>query len=205
MELDDLKSAWTQYDKKLNDNLQFNEMLLRKMNLESSKREMNTPLKSEIFSVAINSIMLLFVIVASLRFTNELKFFVPGIICSILTAALLAFAIIKTTLLSNIDYYNASVLDLQKSVSLIKKKIAQFKIYEFIIFPFLGITALPILEKAIKNLDMYQNPKLFTIAVFAMLAIGYPMMMWVYKHWYEKKIKNTEQFLKEIEAYKSEA
>ena len=48
MELDDLKNAWTQYDKKLAVNLKFNEDLLRKMNLNNSKKELQKPLIYEL-------------------------------------------------------------------------------------------------------------------------------------------------------------
>jgi len=41
MELDILKEAWTTHNKKLDQNLKLNETLLRRLNLDNAKKEMN--------------------------------------------------------------------------------------------------------------------------------------------------------------------
>ena len=43
MELEDLKKAWSEYDKKLSENLKTNNELLKKMNLNNAKSSMDTP------------------------------------------------------------------------------------------------------------------------------------------------------------------
>jgi len=63
MELDDLKNIWAQYDKKLSDNLKLNEDLLRRMNLDKSKQEMQKPLNYKIASVILNLFFLLFLVI----------------------------------------------------------------------------------------------------------------------------------------------
>ena len=86
MELEELKSAWAQYDKKLTENLKLNEELLRKMNLEKSRKEMNTPLTYEISSFITGLIFILYIVSATIIHFNELKFLLPGIITSIIVA-----------------------------------------------------------------------------------------------------------------------
>jgi len=44
MELDDFKSMWAKYDKKLSANLKFNEELLRRMSIDKSKRVLLKPI-----------------------------------------------------------------------------------------------------------------------------------------------------------------
>ena len=47
MELDELKSAWAQYDKKLSKSLELNVELLKKLNVDRSKSELQKPLRAE--------------------------------------------------------------------------------------------------------------------------------------------------------------
>ena len=51
MELDDIKNTWASYDEKLNKSLKLNEELLRKLNLDKSKREMKGPFYYETTSL----------------------------------------------------------------------------------------------------------------------------------------------------------
>ena len=130
MELEDLKSAWVQYDKKLTQNLKFNEELLRKINLEKSKKEMNTPLTYELISVTISVIFLLYIAFATIRFSNEFKFLLPGLITSIIVAIWVYNSVSKIRLLSNIDYYYSPIVELQKSVNIFKLKYQKYKKFE---------------------------------------------------------------------------
>jgi hypothetical protein len=204
MELDELKNTWVLYDKKLNRSLKFNEEVLRKLNLDKSKREMNTPLNSEVLSVVVGAIFMLFIISVTIRFFSELKFSIPGILTSILYAFPFIFSIQKLRLLSNIDYYNSTIIDLQKSISKLKHKYFQAKKFDLYIFPIFIVLGSPILVKALRNIDLYEYPLKFICAVIFALAVGYPVAFWIYKNWYEKKIQNTEQFLKEIERFENE-
>jgi uncharacterized membrane protein len=183
--------------------LKLNEELLKKMNLDKSKREINTPLNYEIFSVILTGIFLLYIITSTYRFSSEIKFLIPGLLTSLICLVFLVFSIIKTRLLSNVDYYNSSITDLQKSMNLIKQKYLQFNKYEFYIFPFFALVAAPILAKAIGNFDLYAHPYRFVITIIGALGLGYPLVIWIYKNWYEKKLRNTSKFLEDL--YKFEA
>ena len=135
MELDDFKTAWAQYDKKLTENLKFNEELLKSMNLDKSNREFNKLLTYEIFTVVLTGLFLVYISTATIKFASEIKFLLSGIVSIITLLPLLLFAIIKTNILSKIDYYNSSVVDLQKSISLFNQKYVAFRKLELFIFP----------------------------------------------------------------------
>jgi hypothetical protein len=203
MELDELKSAWTQYDKKLTENLKFNEELFRKLNLDKSKREMNTPLNYEILSVIVSVFFLIFITSLTIKFGKETKYLISGLVTNITMLCLLIFAIRKVKLLSNIDYYNSPVVELQKSLSKFKKSYLIFKKSELFIFPVFAIAAIPILAKR-RNLDILSHTEVYIITVISILVIGIPILMWIYKHWYEKKIKNTSDFLIELNKFERE-
>ncbi len=204
MELDDLKNAWTQYDKKLAVNLKFNEDLLRKMNLNNSKKELQKPLIYELIGVAVLFILIVYVVVSSFRFIDEPKYFVPGFISAIIGMVFFMFAIIKANRFLSIDYYGSSVVKLQKDIAILNRLVLRLRKYELALFPLLILPILPLLFKAIHNIDIYHNIKLFTIEIILILGIGFPLTLWINKHLYDKKFKNTELFLQEIDKFESE-
>jgi len=204
MELEELKSAWAQYDKKLTHNLKLNEELLRKINLEKSRKEMNTPLTYEIISFITGVIFFLYITSATIIHSNELKFFIPGIISSLMTIALICLSGLKIRLLSDIDYYYSPIIELQRSINLFKHKYLKYKKYEFYIFPTFAISTIPILGIALRRFDIYEHQTRFIIGIILSLILGYSLANWGYKNLFDKKVRNTTMFLNELSRFEEE-
>lgn len=204
MELEELKGVWAQYDKKLTQNLKLNEELLRKMNLEKSKKEMNAPLFNEIISVVAGVIFLLFIASATIRYSHELKFLLPGIITCIIIAIWVYNSVSKIKLLTIIDYYYSPIVELQKSINTFKMKYQKSKKFELYSFPAFAIAAFPILGIAMRNFDIYEHPIRFTVGIVLALLLGYSGTIWIYKNLYDKKISNTTKFLDELSKFEQE-
>ena len=204
MELEELKSAWAQYDKKLSQNLKLNEELLRKMDLEKSKKEMNAPLNYEIISITIGVIFLLFILSATIRYYYELKFLLPGIITSIIVAIWVYNSFSKIRLLLDIDYYDSPIVELQKSIQTFNRKYQRSKKFELYSIPVFAISAIPILGIALRNFDIYEHPIRFIVAIVILLILGIPGQIWIYKNLYDKKIRNTIKFLDELSRFEKE-
>jgi len=204
MELEEFKSAWAQYDKKLTQNLKLNEELLRKMNLEKSKKEMNAPLIYEIINITISVIFLLFIASATIRYSYELKFLLSGIITSIIIAIWGYNSFSKIRLLSNIDYYYSPIIVLQKSINTFKLKYQKYKKFELYSIPAFVISAIPILGIALRSFDIYEYPIRFIVLIVLSLVLCYPIQIWLYKNLYEKKISNTTKFLDELSKFEQE-
>jgi hypothetical protein len=204
MESEELKNLWTLYDKKLTENLKFNEEILRKMNMDNSKKEMNSIFKYEIVSVITYFIAFFLLFTATFRNAGELKYLLPGIISTGISLILLILSIRKTKHLSDIEYYNSPIVDLQKSVSKAKQKYRNYKKFEFYIFPLYAITFMPPFAKLVRNVDFYAIPYQFLIAVGGAIGLGYPLIIWIYKHWYEKKLTNVDKFLEELNRFENE-
>lgn len=204
MELDELKDAWAQYDKKLNDSLKLNEELLKKSVLDKSSREMKAPLNYEFSTVIGTSILFLFLGVSTYRFASEMKFLIPGIVASLLTLSGVITAIKKVNALSNIDYYNSSVVELQRSINNIKQKAISSRKVEYYVFPVYAISFAPIFVKAIYNIDIYSKYQIFYIGIVLALIIYYPLAIWFYRITYDKKLKNTSDFLNELNRFEKE-
>jgi hypothetical protein len=204
MELDELKGAWAQYDKKLSDSLKLNEELLKKGVIDRSSREMKTPLNYEIGTVIITCILVLFLGVSTYRFASEMKFLLPGLVATILTLSGLISSVKKINVLAKIDYYNTSVVALQKSIHRIQQKAIWSRKVEYYVFPLYFISFAPIFVKAVYNIDIYNKYQIFYVGIILALIIYYPLAIWFYSIGYDKKLKNTSDFLNELNKFEKE-
>jgi hypothetical protein len=201
MELDDFKPTWEQFDKKLTENLKFNDKLLKSMNLDKSNRESNKLMVYEISSIVILVAFLIYTSVATIKFASEVKYLVSGLVSVATLLSLLLFAIIKTNMLSKIDYYNAPIIESQKKFNLFNHKYLMFRKLELGVFPVCAISLTPILVKAVRNFDVFANIGRYGIGLIIAIAIGYTLALWIYKNWYDMKIENTKKFLEEINKF----
>ena len=117
---------------------------------------------------------------------------------------MLISAIQKVRLLSNIDYYRSPVIELQKALYQFKDKYFKLKKYELILFPFYVLVIIPIAAKGMGSFDVLYAPTRYLIAVALAIGIGMPATVWIYKHLYEKKIKNASDFLNELSRFEEE-
>jgi len=204
MELDELKQLWSQYDKKLNENLKFNEKLLKKMNLNKAKQELQRPFIYELIAIVIIFLTIVFVTGFSIRLIKEIQFSLTGFGSVLLGIIYLIFSIMKANRFVKIDYYNSSIVKLQKDLLLLKTFILRLKKIEGIMLPFLIVLILPILFKAIHNINIFENIVPFIIKVCIILGISYPVGFWINKNLYDRKLRDAEMFLKEINNFEKE-
>jgi hypothetical protein len=204
MELDEFKQIWSQYDKKLNENLKFNEKLLRRMNLSRARQELQKPLIYELISTTVIFFTVVFASVFSIRLIEEIQFSITGFVGVLIGIIYLIFSIMKVNRFVKIDYYNSSIVKLQKDLSLLNTFILGLRKIETIILPFLVITILPIAFKAVHNINIFGNLLLFIIEAGIILGISYPVGFWINRKFYDKKIKDAQMFLKEIESFEKE-
>jgi len=204
MELDELKNNWADYDKKLSANLKLNEELLRKMNLNSSKREMQKVLIYELINILLLIILILYVFPNLFYYINQLRYSIPGFFSIGIALIFLVFSVIRMKDLINIDYYSLSVVKVQKRILTLKKKTLGFRKFELMLIPLFVLPILPILFKALHNIDIYQNLTLLIFEIVAILGLVYPLLFWVNRSLYDKKFKNAENLLNELKQFENE-
>lgn len=201
MELDDIKKTWASYDEKLNKSLKLNEELLRKLNLDKSKREMKAPFYYESTSLIIAGLVIIVVSGYTYRYASEIVYLVSGFLSILFCLIEFLFSFHKLKLLTRIDYYNMSVIDLQKNVLTFKNKYLQYKKIELTYTPLFVVSLIPILGKGLRGFDFFSYYTLYIFITIIVLIIAYPILIWIYKNLYDKKLKNTMQFLKELEVF----
>lgn len=204
MEFEDLKQVWSDYDKKLNENLQTNKKLLREMNLDRAKSEMDTPRKYEFGSLIIGVIFLLYVLFSTVSFAGDTKLLISGILTSTWGFIMIWLTVYKLKSLTDLDFNKAGLLEIQKKMVAVTKRYLLSKRFEIYSFPFFAVVAVPILAKALRGYYIFSHPQRYLVGVGLALLIGYPLVIWIYKHWYKNKIDKVDSFISELTKFESE-
>ena len=204
MELDDLKRSWTEFDNKLDRNLKFNESLLRKMNMNTAKREFQKPLNIEIVNIVVAFLVIIYVSSMSIKFISELRFSIPGLLAVFVVFVYLYFSIRKANRFLKIDYFQSSVVKLQKEIAGLNQLVLRFRKYEFGMGPVLVLFLFPIIFKAYNKIDIYKHVWLFIIAFVSAVSIGVIGMILINKFYVDKKMKNVNRLLEEIVKFEKE-
>jgi nitrate reductase NapE component len=204
MELEDLKKAWSDYNEKLNENLQTNKKLLREINLDRAKSAMDTPKNYELSSLVLGGLFFIYVLSSTVRFSGDIKLLTSGILTSIWCVIMTCLTIYKLKALTDLDFYSVGVIEIQKKMISISKRYLASRRFEIYSFPFFAIVATPILAKAMRGYYIFNHPEIYLIGVGGALLLGYPLVIWIYKHWYKNKINKVDSFVAELTKFESE-
>jgi hypothetical protein len=203
MELNELKSVWAQFDKKLTENLKLNEEVLKRVCLNKSKSELRIPIYYELVNSCGLFLVMVYVAIASIRLINQLQFCIPGFVSILIVLVYLIFAIIKAIGLLKIDYYHSTIVGLQSEIARLRILVLRLRKIEFACSLPLILSLLPILFKSVSNIDIYSNIRLLTIELILIVSISFPLTYWMNKYLYDKKINEAENHIKDINRFKS--
>ena len=160
--------------------------------------------RNEIISVVILFLTIAVITGLSIQLLGNSKFSITGFTAVVICILYLIFSIMKVNKFSKIEYSNTPVIKLQKDISLLKSLILRLRKVELILLPILIITILPILFKVIHGINIFENLGPFIIKISIFLGICYPVSFWINRNLYDKKIKDAEMFLSEIENYEKD-
>ncbi len=209
MELNDLKRSWEEYDKKLTENLRLNEELLRRSNLDRSRREMGVTLKWLSFDVTAAAVFFVLFCCWTILYCREPL----SLACGGIVTLFMLFSFISEArqlgMLLRIDYYTTPVLDLQKqlgkfdSAYKLGRKISIFTLP--ILIPAGLVFLSGVLEAlGIPHVKFHTWPAMFIIKCLLTIAISYPLLFWIYRNFIDKRLGTTRQFLAELEEFGKE-
>lgn len=206
MELQELKNAWAEYDKKLSESLKVNEELLKRMNLDKSKKELNSLMYGEMAAVAVMFLVFLPMMFYAIYMIKQPIFSVLSFISAAIAFTCMVFAILKTKAFLKIDYYNTPILQLQNEITSLKMFVLKFRKIEFVLATVIIICMIPPLFNWIHGIDMFTSGYFLDpiFRIILCLAVATPLSIWANKHFYDKKIENAQYHLKEIEKFSKE-
>ncbi len=203
MELDELKRKWTEYDKKLNENLKLNENVLRKMNLDKSRNKIRKHIILEVINIGIQFPMAIFLSYISIQLLNEPEFSIPGFIALLLLLYSIISSAIKTNVFLKMDYYNFPITELQKQLTDLKTTFLWFRKIELIFLPLLIVSIIPILLKSLAGINVYENLFVLLSGVALLLVFSYSVAYFSNCS-LNRRLKESKMYLKEIENFKKE-
>lgn len=205
MDINEFKSAWLQHDRKLSENLSINETLLKKVNLDRSRKELNKPLLYELSSFFLFIILIPVFICLTALYQSESSMLLSGILAIAALALGLILCLRKIRYFYRIDYYNQAVIRLQEQLALLKSNILSArKIEVFLLLPVLFITTLVLVLRHIRGIDLFEDFNFFLSVVLPGLLVAFGGTIFINKYLYDKKISNVEALLKELKNYQQE-
>lgn len=206
MDINEFKSAWLQHDRKLSENLSINEALLQKVNLDRSRKELNKPLLYEIVSFFFFILLIPVFIFLAILYRSEPQMLTSGILALATLVLGLVLCIKKIRLFYRIDYYSQPVLQLQERLALLKSGILSArKIEVLFLLPILFLTALALMLRYIRGINLFEDISFFLPLVLPGLLVAWGATLFLNKYLYDKKISNVEALLKELRSYHKEA
>ena len=204
MELDELKRSWEEYDRKLSENLKMNEELLRRSNLDRSKREMNAPLTIIMSGIITGSLLFLFLIGATIHYGNHGGYLASGLASLLFLGTSVGVEALQARELFRMDYYDAPLIELQKRLMKFENIYRRERKWTMFLLPLLVAALLPIFFIAVRNWDILAHPWRYLEYVVVGLLVAYPLMIWIYRMFYDKKVEATKRFLSELEEFEQE-
>ena len=205
MDLNEFKSAWLQHDRKLSENLSINEALLQKVNLDRSREELNKPLRYAIVSFFFFILLIPVFIFLAVFYRSELQMLISALLALGTLVLGLVLCIKKIRLFYRIDYYSLPVLQLQERLALLKSGILSArKIEVLFLLPILFITALALMLRYIRGINLFEDISFFLPIVLPGLLVAWGGTVFINKYLYDKKINNVMALLKELKNYQHE-
>jgi hypothetical protein len=197
MELDELKSLWQRHDSQLENNLKLNEQILRQLKLNRTGNEFRRLMNFEIASVVAGSPAVL--AVAYLAGISRLPLYAAlGYASGGIMLMYLVFSMLRLSGFSKLCGYNESIVKVQKELASQKRRMLRFRKIEFITMPVCFMTCIPFLSEVIYGFDMLQYPGRYAAGVAVSCTITVPLMVWLYRVFYDKRIASAEALLKSV-------
>jgi len=204
MELEELKGAWAQYDKKLSKNLKLNEELLRSINFEKYNHALRKPMNLELLNIFIQLFMIGFLTVFLVRLSNEIQYFLTGLIGALLCGISLVFSIVVAIRINRILYRQLSIMDFQKDLTHLRILIMRLRKIQYVVAALIGITTFPFIIKATAHIDIFEYLSILIPGICFALGIGFAIGILLNMNVYDKGLKDAELFLKEIAKFEKE-
>lgn len=220
MELEELKTLWSDYDKKLDKNLQLNMLLLRKMNFDKARFKIKLFFVLKIVQMLFMNYVFMYLIGFIVHYAASPRFSIPAFVIEI---AILLFFILDLRILSIVNKLqlknnNEAIAPLQKNAAKLKLLVVTYVKYSLFIIPFYPVLMI-LIGKIFLNVDFFSQR--FSTYLIANIVVGLclsPIFIWIFNQLSKKDIKSglvknllsgtgwyqandVEQFLNEIEKF----
>lgn len=203
MEKEELNIIWESYNRKLDKCLNFNEAMLRKVNLNQVKKELAIPVHMEVAVIVLTFVFIVYLSLVSVLIVTELRFSIPGFIAAGSALVLTGFARSRIKSFKKLDYVHSSVIRLQKDLNTIQYKKYRWGRIELLLGICSATLMWPLVLYTGFQIDVYEKFLTWFIALCVVAIVAIPVTIH-YERYYRKKLKNVRDLLAEIEDFEAE-
>ncbi|MBL8149490.1 MAG: hypothetical protein JNN15_06145 [Blastocatellia bacterium] len=190
MNFDDIRNQWTAFDKKLDNSLKLNALLLREISLSKTSSSLRRLSLGIAFELALNFLILIFL--GNFIWTNlsYLNLVIPAITLDIFTISLVYFCVRQLVSLNSIDFSQPVLTNQKRLESLKVMRIYMTKLI-FLVSPLLWVPLLIVVTKTVTGSDPYAIFSTSWLAVNFLFGLAViPTVFWLSKH-YSHKFKSS--------------
>jgi len=183
MELEELKTLWSEYDRKLDKNLQMNMQLLRKINFDKARFKMKTLFLFKLSEMIIWMFIFIYLIDFIVKYSTSPQFLIPALL---IETVIITFFVMNIKILSVVNQLllknnNEAIAPLQKQAENLTLLIVNYAKYSLFMIPGYPLI-LMILGKVFLDFDFF-NPqhRVYLIANVTLGVLLLPLFIWLFK------------------------
>ena len=198
MELEQFKNIWENQDKKLDANLKVNTALLRRLNFDKAQRELRKPKIGELIQIIATFILSVYLVWISVLIWDKYEFAIPSSLAAMASMGIMVIAIIRYRQLLAINFYDDSIIGLQKRLYELQNFLLKIGKLELGLNIIALIMMWPIILVTGFDIDIYLNLSymILVLAIVGIIALPLGLSYW---KGYQQKLTNAANLLKEIE------
>jgi hypothetical protein len=204
MELNELKLAWAEYDKKLSEKLKLNEEILRSIHLEKSADSLRKPARLEKLNFIIAAVVVPIIAFCAINLDDETLYLTASLSCATLCLLSLVMSGIKVSHFNKLFRNEGEIVGYQRDLMHLRQLIMRFRIVEYAIVPLLLMTLLPVLVKVMAGIDLINNLNLFLPMLIISVGISFAFGAWLNLKIYDKGLRDAQKFLDLIDRFEKE-
>lgn len=203
MDFSDIEGRWKEHSEDLEEQLIFNARAVRRDKLQQSEKELFLPLLHEIVNVLVITATVIVVAIFSLIHLEELRYSIPGLVGTGIGSVYVYYAAAKAIRMGKVDYYNPSIVVIQKNIASIKLLVLKYRKLELALLPIFILLISPILFKVIQKRDLYADLQFYLFEVLFVAGFGILGIYLANKYLYDQRIKKVLLFVEEIKEFES--
>jgi hypothetical protein len=192
MELDDIKTIWNEYDKKLEKTLRLNMQLLRKINFDKVQQKSRKMLFMKLYEIAIYVALLILMVNFTVRYFTQPQFSLSGGFLAVILLVSVITVIRQLSLIIRLQTdLTSSVTALQRMVTSLKLMIVSYVKYSLFVIPLFPVMMI-VGGKLLLHVDFTEpQRRAYFLSNIAAVEVLLPLVIWGFIELSKKEIKKT--------------
>lgn len=156
MELDELKAAWRELDRRMDANVELDRLIWRELKLDKTRSALRRMVGWPVVECVIDALAVLLLGVLLVEHIEEKRFAVPFLVLQIAAFAKLAATIRQITMITGIDYA-APVVAIQRQLEALRRLRVRTTLWVLLLAPLLWTPMAIVAAHVLLRVDLYRG------------------------------------------------